>query len=135
MSQPRSRSQLIALKNAPSDAKEAVLNDILQDLYQQLDDVRAVGGLTVLDWLAFDTGGTAFASAPLRVSCPYTPQGVLLLALEQTRPAGQPVLTNASDVKWHFASGAQGDGAIIIDYISGLATNSSYRVRLGVLRG
>lgn len=135
MTNPRSRSQLMALKSAPPEAKEAVLNDVLQDIYQQLDDIRLAGGLVALDWLSFDTGATPFSSSPLRVSCPFTPQGVLLLALERTRPAGQPVLTNASDVKWHFAAGGSGDGAVIVDYISGLATNSSYKARLGVLRG
>ena len=132
---PRSRQQLAAMKGASPEALQSLLNDILQDVYQQLDDLRAVGGWQALDWLMFDTGAVAFASTPLRVSCPFTPQGVVLLALERLKPAGQPVLTNASDVKWHFAAGPSGDGAIMVDYISGLATNSTYRARLGVLRG
>lgn len=141
MTPVRARQLLTALREAPPERKESALNDILTDLYSQLDAIRTVGGVLALEWLTFDTGtlftptDRPFANGNLRVSCPFSPVGVVVLALERTRPAGQFVPTTAVDVKWRYAAGPDGDGALTVDYITGLQGNSSYRVRLGVVRG
>ena len=138
---PRARQQLSALREAPPEKLGAMVNDILLDIYNQLDDVRAVGGIRALDWLYFDTGASVtptaapFANGNLKVSCAFSPVGVVVLTLERLKPAGQFVLTNSVDVKWRFAGGETGDGALTVDFITGLSPSASYRVRLGVVRG
>lgn len=119
-----------------------VLNDNLALIARRLDELSAVNSvrMELLPDVTFDTGASVAAGAKpfdgsLRVSCAFTPRGVSLLRLERVRPAGQPVLTNASDVKWRFLSGPNQGGVVVIDFVSGLATNSTYVMRLGVARG
>lgn len=118
------------------------LNEALRDMSLRLEALEAAKGVTTLDELAFDTGATVtplvapFSGGRLRVACPFTPTGVTLLRVDQVLPAGQPVSTQSSDVKWRFAAGADaGAGAVVVDFITGLNANSSYKVRLGVTRG
>lgn len=119
-----------------------VLNAALRDLATRLEAVENVRGVQTLDELSFNTGASVtpadapFVNARLRVSCPFSPTGVVLLDLKQVAPAGQPVATSANQVKWSFASGGDaGAGAIIVEFVTGLAANTAYKLRLGVTRG
>lgn len=119
-----------------------VLNAALANLATRLEAVENVRGVEALDELSFNTGATVtptvvpFANGRLRVSCPFSPTGVVLLDLKQVNPPGQPVSTSANQVKWSFASGGDaGAGAIIVEFVTGLAANTAYRLRLGVTRG
>lgn len=122
-----------------------VLNDYALDIATRLEALERLKGLTVLPEVTFETGaaiGTSTApftqdGAGLRVSCPFTPTGLVLLSLVRTMPAGAAVSGSASDVKWHYAAGAAGgagDGAIHIDFVTGLSVSSRYVMRLGVTR-
>lgn len=119
-----------------------VLNDILNGYSLRLEALEAAKGLVEME-VGFETGailaaGTAPFTADgagVRCSVPFTPTGLTLLRLEQTMPAGQPVSTNAHTVSWHFAAGPRaGEGALHIDFVSGLATDSRYVMRMGVTR-
>ena len=118
-----------------------VLNDILIGLSQRLDALEGAKGITVLEDVVVEIGGTyASGTRPfdggLRVSCPFTPTGLVVLRCERTQPAGQPVLTSGIAVDWRFLGGpSAGDGAIVLNYVTGLATGSRYSLRLGVTRG
>lgn len=119
-----------------------VLTESFRDVCLRLEALEEAKGVVTLDELSFNTGSTLtptvapFANGNLRVACPYTPTGVILLFIEQVNPPGQPVSTTARDVKWRFASGDQsGSGAIIVDFVTGLSANTAYKMRLGVTRG
>lgn len=134
------RTQLQADEVSQPETLRRALNPILLDLQARLEALEAVKGLTLLPEVSFDTGAaltplvTPFAAGALRVSCPFTPTGVLLLRLEQVR-GGTAVPTTTNDVKWHYGAGpGAGDGVLHIDFVTGLAVNSSYKMRLGVTR-
>ncbi len=118
------------------------LNDILLGFALRLEALEAVRGLTLME-VQFETGavvtvGTAPFTADgagVRCACPFTPTGLVLLGLERTMPAGQGVSTSANDVKWHFAAGPKAsEGALHIDFVTGLAVSSRYVLRMGVTR-
>lgn len=116
------------------------MNAILLGFAERLEALEATKGLVEIE-VGFETGATVtplvapFAGGLVRTSCPFTPTGMVLLHLQRTMPAGQPVPTLQSDVKWHFASGPrQGEGALIIDFVTGLDANSRYALRMGVTR-
>lgn len=119
-----------------------VLNDILNGYSLRLESLESARGLVEMS-VEFETGGTVAAGtapftadgAGVRCSCPFTPTGLVLLYIERTMPSGQPVSANAHDVKWHFAAGPRaGEGALHIDFVTGLSTNSRYAMRMGVTR-
>ena len=120
-----------------------VLNDILLGYATRLEALESSKGLVELE-VSFETGaavavGTApFAAdgAGVRCSCPFTPTGLTLLRIDRTMPAGQPVSTSSHTVQWHFAAGpGAGEGAIHVDFVTGLEINSRYVLRIGVTRG
>jgi hypothetical protein len=118
------------------------LNDAFRSLGVRLEAVEDAGSTTTLEDLSFNTGPSVsptvapFANGRLRVACPFSPTGVVLLDLQQVAPPGQPVSTSANQVKWSFASGGDaGAGAIIVEFVTGLAANTAYKLRLGVTRG
>lgn len=118
-----------------------VLNEVLLGISTRLEALEGVKGLTVLPEVTLEIGATYSASAApflnagVRVSCPFSPTGLVVLRIERVQPAGQPVLTSAVTVDWKFVGGpSAGDGALVINYVSGLAVSSRYVMRLGVTR-
>lgn len=120
-----------------------VLNDIILGFATRLEALEAAKGLVEIE-VSFETGAAVAAGtapftadgAGVRCSCPFTPTGLTLLRIERTMPAGQPVSANAHDVKWHFAAGPRAsEGALHIDFVTGLEINSRYVLRVGVTRG
>ena len=116
-----------------------VLNQTLLELCARLEALEAAKGITVLPEVRFETGGSVspttgpFAGGGVRLTCPFSPTGLILLRLETLE--SQAISTSATDVKWRFAAGpSAGDGVLIIDYVTGLSTNLAYRMRLGVTR-
>lgn len=130
------RSQLQSGDVNDPDSLRRILNDIFLDFSKRLEALESAKGIHVFE-VAFDTSGTLTAAARpwvnggVRIACPFTPTGLVLLSLVQTMPAGQPVSVLASDVKWHFAGS---DGQLVIDFVTGLNINSSYKLRVGVTR-
>lgn len=128
-----------------SDVKEperlrVVLNQTLLELCGRLEALEAAKGITVLPEIRFESDAVLapntgpFANGGVRVTCPFTPTGLVLLRLETLE--SQAISSLASDVKWHFAAGPQaGDGVVIIDFVTGLTKNLAYRMRVGVTRG
>lgn len=119
-----------------------VLNDVLLGLAKRLEDLEATKGLVEME-VGFETGAfVAAGTAPftadgagVRCACPFTPAGLVLLRIDRLLPAGQPVSTFAHDVKWHFAAGPRAsEGAIHIDFVTGLDASARYQLRLGVTR-
>jgi hypothetical protein len=121
-----------------------VLNEILLGIYQRLD---ALGGaIYVLPTVTFETPGAAptpalqpfgSASGGLKISCPFTPTGLVLLRLTKVQPPGQPVSTLPSDVKWTYAAGplgSAGAGSLVIQFVTGLDSSSRYEMIVGVTR-
>lgn len=133
------RPQIQSADATDPERLRRVLNDILIGLYQRIEALEAARGVTALPQVSFDTGaaialGTAPFDGGTRIACPFTPTGLVLLLLQQTTSAAP--LTSATDVKWHYAAGqGPGDGAVIIDFVTGLAVNTSYVLRVGVTRG
>lgn len=130
------RSQLQSGDVNNPDALRRILNDIFLDFSGRLEALEATRGIQVFE-VAFDTSAAVtptsrpWANAGVRMACPFTPSGLVVLSLVQTMPSGQPISALASDVKWHFAGG---DGQIVIDFVTGLNINSSYKLRVGVTR-
>lgn len=136
------RPQLQADDAADPERLRRVLNDVLLGFAQRLESLEATKGLVELE-ASFETGAAvAVGTAPftpdgagVRCSCPFTPTGLTLLRLDRTMPSGQAVSANAHDVKWHYAAGPRaGEGALHIDFVTGLAINSRYVLRVGVTR-
>ena len=118
-----------------------VLNGILLELSTRIEALEGAKGMTVLPDVTLEVGATYSATAApfldggVRISCPFSPTGLVVLRLERVQPVGQPVLTSAVSVDWKYVGGpSAGDGAVIINYVSGLAVNSRYVMRLGVTR-
>lgn len=118
-----------------------VLNETLLELTARLEALESVKGITVLPEVTFETGGAlsptsgvwSIAAGGVRVTCPFSPSGVILLSLQTVR--GQTVSSLASDVKWHYASGpGAAVGVLHIDFVTGLLINTAYVMRLGVTR-
>lgn len=138
----RARTQFQKDDVSDPERLRRVLNDFALEISTRLSAVEAAPGLQVIE-LSFDTGAlVTYGSPPFtfdtcpKVSLPYTPTGVVLLSLQQTQPAGQPVQVLPCDVKWHFGAGSgSGDGVLHIDYVTGLSGNRRYLMRLGVTRG
>lgn len=135
------RPQLQSADVKEPERLRTVLNQTLLDLCARLEALEAAKGITVLPEVRFETGASVtpttapFANGGVRVTCPFSPTGLFLLRLEVERPASQAISSLPSDVKWHFGAGPQaGDGLLIIDFVTGLLTNTSYRMRLGVTR-
>lgn len=119
-----------------------VLNEILLDFAGRFEELEAAKGLVVLQ-VEFETGAViAAGTAPftadgagVRCSCPFTPTGLVLLQVDQTMPSGAAISSLPQDVKWHFAAGpGAAAGALHIDFVTGLAINSRYVLRVGVTR-
>lgn len=140
MKTPKQRSQIQEDDAASPSRLRRVLNDIILDLSTRIEKLEAAKGITQLDEVQFDTGaavavGTKPFDGSLRLSCPdFTPTGLVLLQVERIRPAGQPVITNAVDLKWRFLGGRKQGGTVVIDFMTGLATNSTYTMRVGATR-
>lgn len=127
------------------ETQRRALNDIFTSLASRLDALESTPAN--ISWqqlpdITFDTGGAVVAGSKpfdssIRVACPFTPTGLIVLRLEQLRPAGQPVITNANGVAWRFlgGSGKNSTGSVVVDYIAGLSINATYRLRLGASRG
>lgn len=120
-----------------------MLNEYLLGFATRLEALEATKGLVEFE-VGFETGAAVAAGtapftadgAGVRASCPFTPTGLTLLRIERTMPAGQSVSSNTHDVKWHFAAGPKaGEGALHIDFVTGLEINSRYALRVGVTRG
>lgn len=133
------RSQIKSSDAQDPESLRSVLNELLLELYSRLEALEAVKGLTVLPPVSFETGASLgptvapFLSGGVRVACPFSPTGLVLLMLETVRSPS--VSSLASDVKWHFASGTgPGDGVLHIDFVTGLLASTSYRMRVGVTR-
>lgn len=120
----------------------SVLNDILLELTQRIEATERMPGMMVLPQLAFSIGAAysptsdpfSLASGGLRVSVPFVPKGVVLLRLENAADPATP-LSTASSVSWSLVAASDGGASIQIDFVSGLAINTSYRMTLGVTRG
>ncbi len=119
-----------------------VLNDILLGFATRLEALEATKGLVELEF-QFETGAAvAVGTAPftqngagVRTSCPFTPTGLTLLRIDRVMPSGVAIPTTPSDVQWHFAAGPKAaEGALHIDFVTGLSTNSRYVLRVGVTR-
>lgn len=117
------------------------LNDVFLDMATRIEALEAVKGVFLLPEVSFETGASvgptvapfSFASGGIRITCPFTPTGLLLLRLEDVR--GGTASSLASDVKWHFAAGPiAADGVLHVDFVTGLAVNTSYRMRVGATR-
>ena len=141
-----SHSQLQSDDMKDPETFRRVLNDMLLVMQQRIDAMEGAPGLRILPLITFETGASvtptdapfSIASGGLRVSCPFTPTGLVLLRLQRVRPAGQPVPTVQSDVKWHYAAGAgssAGDGRLHIDFVTGLDASARYEMLVGVTRG
>lgn len=135
------RPQLKSADVADPESLRTVLNESLLDLYSRLEALEAVKGITLLPPISFETGASlgptvapfSLASGGVRVTCPFSPTGLVLVMLETVRSPS--VSSLASDVKWHFASGpGSGDGVLHIDFVTGLLVSTSYRMRVGVTR-
>lgn len=117
-----------------------VLNETLLELAARLEALENMKGVHVLPEVTFETGGAlAPTTAPfgitagVRISCPFSPTGLLLLHLAPER--SQTISALASDVKWHYAAGPNaGTGVLHIDFVTGLLINTRYRMRVGVTR-
>jgi len=121
-----------------------VLNSIFLQLQTRLDELG--GAIYVLPTITFDTAKAApsptvapfsAASGGLRITCPFSPTGLVLLRLTRVRPSGQPVSTLPSDVKWRYAAGpggSAGEGVLHIDFVTGLAADCGYEMIVGVTR-
>lgn len=141
MSKPRNaqRSQLPTDVMSDPEQLRRTLNDILTQQDARIEALEAVKGLTELE-IGFETGaaiavGTAPFDGSLRIACPFTPTGLVLLSIRKTMPAGQPVITNTVDVKWRFTAGpGSAPGALVVDFVTGLNVSSRYVLRLGVTR-
>ena len=136
----KARTQIQLADAAEPERLVRVLNAAFMEACTRLEAVESVKGVTVLPEVSFDYGAASspttapFSGGGVRISCPFTPTGLVLLRAERVKPEGQPVSTTTCDVKWHFAAGPQqGDGAVILDFITGLSTGS-WRVRVGVTR-
>ena len=132
--------QLIQSTDATDiESLRKVANDIFSNLYLRIEALEALKGVTVLPDITFETVGTVargtkpFNGAMKVQAAGFTPTGVQILSLEKTRGAGAAPAA-ATSIYWHFASGPNGQGSIVIDYVSGLAINTQYRMRLGVTR-
>ena len=135
------RPQLTSADVKDPETFRKALNTILLDQATRLEALEGAKGLVELE-IGFETGTSVsptvapFLNGGVRCSCPFTPTGLTLLRIEQTMPAGQPISTNAHEVKWHFAAGpGAGEGALHIDFVTGLSSNSRYQLRVGVTRG
>ena len=133
------RSQIKSADAQHPESLRTVLNELLLELYARLEALEDVKGLTVLPPVSFETGASLgptvapFLGGGVRVACPFSPTGLVLLMLETAR--NPSVSSLASDVKWHFASGTgSGDGVLHIDFVTGLLVSTSYRMRVGVTR-
>lgn len=136
---PQARQQLEASDFDDPEKTRAAINDALSFIWLRLEALESTPGMLSLD-VEFETGASVtptaapFVNGGVRVACPFTPTGLTLLRLQQTQPSASAVATGASDVKWSYATGPNGDGALIIDFVSGLSTNSRYSMRVGVTR-
>jgi len=139
----KARTQFQADDVADPENLRRVLNDFLLDTTTRLEALEQARGMLVLPDVTFETGGAVAAGtapftadgAGVKVTCPEAPTGVVLLSLRTTGSAA--ISANASDVKWHYAAGASsgaGDGVLHIDFVTGLAINSRYLMRLAVTR-
>lgn len=117
-----------------------VLNDIFSTAFQRIDALERLDEIEVLQELQFRTQGTLsptsapFAAAGLQVSAPFTPVGVLVLQLRVIPTAlpgvGVSVITTPVDIKWTLRSPT----VFSLDFITGLTINTTYGLRLGVIR-
>ena len=117
------------------------LNEIFMAQDVRLQKTESAPGLVELS-LGLSTGATVtplvapFVNGGVRVACPFSPRGLVLLQIDRTLPSGQPVSTLDNQVKWRFAAGPRmAVGVLIIDFITGLEINSRYEIRVGVNRG
>lgn len=139
--QPAQRPQLQAADVKEPVQLRRVLNQTLLELCARIEALEAAKGITVLPEIQFEIGGalaptsSPFLNGGLRVTCPFTPTGVVLLRLQPiwTATGTPPLSVLASDVKWRFAAG-RGGGDVIIDFVTGLTTDTRYQMRLGVTR-
>lgn len=118
-----------------------LVNELMLATYLRLEALEAVKGIYVLPDISIEIGGTYSAAAVpfggdsgLRVACPFTPTGLVVLGCVRTQPAGQPVLTSAVDVKWQASTGPGNVDQVRILFVTGLAVGSRYRLRVGVTR-
>ena len=135
------RPQLQAQDVATPEKLVRVLNDTLLELAARLEALESMKGVHVLPEVTFETSAAlaptsspfSLASGGVRISCPFSPTGLILLRLEPAR--SQTVSALASDVKWHYAAGpGAGAGVLHIDFVTGLLVNTMYRMRVGVTR-
>jgi hypothetical protein len=139
---PAARNQLRAIDVDSTESLRAVLNEILLDLSVRLEEVEKAKGIFVLQPLAFDIGATysatsgpfSPASGGLRCTVPFVPTGLVLLRIENAGDPATPI-SNAVSVSWRLVASPDGSTAIQIDFVTGLAINSSYLMTLGVTRG
>ena len=142
---PAQRASLQADDMAETGTMRRVLNDIFLGLQARLEALESARGVIILPTVTFETSGTVgptsapfdMSSGGIRITCPFTPTGLVLLNLVRVQPAGQAVSGATSDVKWHYAAGpggSGGDGAVHIDYVTGLAVLSRYEMTVGVTR-
>ncbi len=136
------RPQLQTTDVSDTERLRRRLNDILVDLCLRIEALEANKGLVELE-VQFETGAAiAVGTAPftqdgagVRCSCPFTPTGLVLLRIDRVMPSGVAIPTTPSDVKWHFAAGPRAaEGALHIDFVTGLSINSRYVLRVGVTR-
>lgn len=141
----KSRTQFRSENVADPESLRVVLNDFALEICSRLEALESAKGITILPDVSFETGAKLDATtapftqdgAGMRVSCPFSPTGLVLLQLTRVSPAGSPIIVATSDVKWHYAAGAAGgagDGVVHIDFVTGLAVSSRYVMRLGVFR-
>ncbi len=135
------RPQLQTSDVTDPERLRTVLNTDFLELYARLEALESVKGLTVLPEISFETGKGLLPTQPpfskasggVRVTCPFSPTGLVLLRLETVR--SQAISALPSDVKWHFAAGpGAGDGVLHIDFVTGLLIDTAYRMRVGVTR-
>lgn len=139
---PAARYQLQKDDVESTESLRRVLNDIFIDFSTRLEELEKAKGIYVLPVMAFDIGTSyavsaapfSLASGGLRCSVPFVPNGVVLLRIENAADPATPI-SLATSVSWRLVPSSDGSTAIQIDFVSGLAANTSYRMTLGVTRG
>lgn len=111
------------------------LNDFARDVQLRLEALESTAvGVALLRDVYVSTGASVAVNTapfPLQVSTPddFTPAGLVLVRVENLSAAAT-IATSAHMAQWRMSS----DSKIEIQLVTGLATNSKYRLTLAVFR-
>lgn len=134
----RSRTKLEAADAENPASLRRVLNEWIAEMSTRMEAVESRPHTRSVE-VRFDTGavvgvGLAPFDGGLRIAATGEVLGVSVLRLDRVRPQGQPVSTSNTEVRWSYLVGGQGgDSGLVITFVTGLAPDSSYVLRLGVM--